>query len=196
MKQIFPIGVIERHCHKRRGNRVRRNVVGVLAILSFASILSWLPMVVGTAVAQSQEGQGANPFTNSGEVASPRAPRRVSGYTISLSERVCRRLTVSHEPSADVAYKPGVDVRGEAVVPADLPGGFEWVAPDTIEFDLAFNPLGNTGLDADAFANTSARIGHVKYDILTGNLTLNGRPLADPILAIIESQCRAAGLLD
>ncbi|RVU39309.1 hypothetical protein EOI86_08735 [Hwanghaeella grinnelliae] len=148
------------------------------------------------ALAQSDTGDGANPFTNSGEVANPRAPRKSSGVTIQLTKRQCRHVVVSHEASADVAYKPGVDVRGNPVAPADLASGFEWITPDTIEFGLAFNPLGNTGLDPDDFANTSANVGHIKYDILSGNLTLNGRPIADPLRAIIEAQCRAAGFLD
>lgn len=148
------------------------------------------------ASAQSETGAGANPFTNKGEVANPRAPRKQGGFAIRISKRDCRHLVVTHQASGDVAYKPGVDVRGNPVAPADLDGGYQWIAPDQIEFDLAFNPLRNTGLDADAFANTNVNLGTVKYDILSGRLTLNGRPLADPLLAVIESQCRAAGFLD
>ena len=193
---IFPIHVIEPHCRRALRIRIPQRLRGGAALVVVALILFGLGLSQSPALAQSDAGEGANPFTNEGDVANPRPPRKPAGMTIRLSKRECRQLIISHKPSADATYKPGVDVRGKPVAPADLASGYEWVAPDTIEFDLAFNPLGNTGLDADAFANTSASVGTVKYDILTGKLTLNGRPLTDPLLAVIESQCRAAGFLD
>lgn len=196
MRWIFPITMIEMNCCRSLDiNKFRRFLS--LRPITVAIMLHCTIYFGGTeAMAQSGTGEGANPFTNSGEVANPRAPRKSTGITIHLTKRQCRQVVVSHKPAADVAYKPGVDVRGNPVAPADLSGGFEWVAPNEIEFDLAFNPLGNTGLDPDDFANTSAGVGRIKYDILSGRLTLNGRPLSDPLLAVIENQCRAAGFLD
>lgn len=196
MRMIFPIHVIGFDYRKATRIQVLRGglpfAVFALTLMLHCSIFGG----VSGALAQSETKPGANPFTNQGEIANPRAPRKGDGVTIRLTKRQCRHLVVSHKASGDVAYKPGLDVRGNPVVPADLSGGFEWITPDEIEFDLAFNPLGNTGLDADDFSNTNANVGTIKYDILSGRLTLNGRPLSDPLLAVIENQCRAAGFLD
>ncbi|CUW40443.1 protein of unknown function [Magnetospirillum sp. XM-1] len=63
---------------------------------------------------------------------------------ITISKPDCSRL-VSHTPSADVAYKPGVDVRGRPVVPADAdPKQAEFakkVLPEVLEIPLTINPL-------------------------------------------------------
>jgi len=138
----------------------------------------------------------ANPFTNDGTAANPRPPRKPGTVTLQISERDCRRAIVAHKPRDDVAYKPGVDVRGKPVVPADLPSSYSLVTPSVIEFDLAFNPLANTGLDPNDFANTQVSVGRIRYDILKDELTLNGQPLQNPVLAEIEKQCRSAGFLD
>jgi chromosome segregation ATPase len=60
---------------------------------------------------------------------------------IKITPDLCAELLVSHTPSADTTYKPGVDVDGEAVVPADFDGGIKVEIPKTmtipIRFDLA-----------------------------------------------------------
>ena len=47
----------------------------------------------------------------------------------------CRRV-VAHVAAADTEYRPGVDVRGRKVAPADLGGTPQVEIPDTITFDL------------------------------------------------------------
>lgn len=66
-----------------------------------------------------------------GEVAAPSeaAPK------VRITKRDCKRL-VRHQASADVAYKSGVDVRGNPVVGADLNGGFTIPLPDVFEFNI------------------------------------------------------------
>lgn len=140
--------------------------------------------------------QSTNPFSNVETQKAPRPPRKPGTVRLQISERDCRRAIIDHKPRADVAYTPGVDVRGKPVVPADLPSSYTVVTPSVIEFALAFNPLGNTGLDPTDFANTQVNVGTIRYDILKNELTLNGRPLQNPVLAEIEKQCRAAGFLD
>ena len=170
-----------------------------------AAITALITLVIGasTAVADpagvfhlAQVETEKNPFSNDGTAANPRPPRRSQVYRLRITERDCRRASFEHRPRADVAYQPGVDVRGNPVVPADVPTGYRVATPTVVEFDLAFNPLGNTGLDADDFANTQLSVGRIRYDILKNELTLNGRPLQNPVLAEIERQCRAAGFLD
>lgn len=56
----------------------------------------------------------------------------------------CSRL-IRHTPSADVAYQPGVDASGRAVVPADIPGSganaIPNLLPDVLEFPITINPV-------------------------------------------------------
>lgn len=76
--------------------------------------------------------------------------------TVKMSPRDCRRLVRRH-PSGDVAYRPGVDVRGKPVVPADLGGGSRLKLPKVISFDIKAdlrNYLG--GPEADAKAASAA----------------------------------------
>ncbi|CAA6605582.1 conserved exported hypothetical protein [Rhodospirillaceae bacterium LM-1] len=65
-----------------------------------------------------------------------------SDETVKISRQDCSRL-IHHAPSADVAYKPGVDVKGRAVAPADLGGGANNIKllPDVLEFNVSINPV-------------------------------------------------------
>jgi hypothetical protein len=58
--------------------------------------------------------------------------------TLTLSTSDCRRL-VQHVPSDDVTYKPGVDVRGKPVVPADLGGDSPIVLPEEINIQIGID---------------------------------------------------------
>lgn len=64
---------------------------------------------------------------------------------IVITKTDCQRL-LRHTPSADVAYKPGVDAKGRKVAPADLDGGAaaamaQQMVPDVIEFPITVNPV-------------------------------------------------------
>ncbi|MEQ8734054.1 MAG: hypothetical protein RIC29_03960, partial [Rhodospirillaceae bacterium] len=48
---------------------------------------------------------------------------------ISVRAADCRKL-ISHIPADDVAFEPGLDVRGRKVAPTDLGGGYGITAPD------------------------------------------------------------------
>ena len=54
---------------------------------------------------------------------------------VRISKKDCKRI-IRHQPSADVAYKPGVDVRGNPVTAADVGGGFTIPIPDVFEFNI------------------------------------------------------------
>ena len=64
------------------------------------------------------------------------------GWTAEPSPRVdpalCQALT-KYVPDADVAYQPGVDVDGNAVAPADLPGSSQMQMPSKLEIPLTLN---------------------------------------------------------
>ncbi len=100
----------------------------------------------------------------------------------------CASLVV-HSPAPDVAFKPGVDAHGNKVAPADLAGSrFHFEAPETVEFDISFNPL--KGPAARQFRRSELVIGRIEYDLNTGEATFNGQLLSDPELAELARKCR------
>ena len=107
-----------------------------------------------------------------------------------ITRGVCRQLA-AHEARADTEYRPGVDVRGLSVAPADLPGASRIRVPDrfsvpiTVELDdrLGIPPGGDTNFTAEAQIGTVEVAGD-------GALTFNGQPLADETTRRITVACR------
>src|SRR5512146_1849841 len=111
--------------------------------------------------------------------------------TVVISRQDCREL-LRHVPDADVSYKPGVDVDGKAVVPADLapadPG-----APDRIIIDLK-RPLGQLQPNAPAsVAQSDVYVGQLNIDVASGRVELNGQPLDGGTESDVLAACRKAG---
>ncbi len=112
------------------------------------------------------------------------APPAAAQQKVTISAKDCKRL-VRLAPSADTAYKPGLDVRGKSVAPADVGGGARLKLPTEITFDMT-KDLSKFGGPAEA------SVGKVKYDILTGKLTFNGQPVATGAAAELAEKCRRA----
>ncbi len=112
------------------------------------------------------------------------------GITVQISERDCRWLT-RHVPAEDVAYRPGVDVRGRAVAPADLDTFGSITAPDQVYIGLDV-PLGAFLEDGGPrrLREAEVNIGHVVVDLTTSQVYYNGRLLADPDIAQLAVACR------
>jgi G:T/U-mismatch repair DNA glycosylase len=72
-----------------------------------------------------------------------------------VTKKDCQRL-VRHQARADVAYKPGVDVRGKKVAPADLAGSFQMVLPDVFEFNVTKDLTAYLGGAEEALAAQKA----------------------------------------
>ena len=145
-----------------------------------------------SAPALGQNAAGAaNPFAND-DGSHPRPPDRETVRYLKISGKVCNRL-VNHQPAADVEYQSGVDVRGNAVVPADLPGSrFDFKLPENVSFDLALNPLqfvGNANF-ATLFSESSMNFGRINYNLASRRLTLDGRILGDEEAQLIAEACR------
>lgn len=112
-----------------------------------------------------------------------------------VTRQDCNKL-VAHHPDPSVEYKPGTDVHGRYVAPADLPSQNNFALPDKIEFDLRLNPLAyapQSNAPSGALSNTATNIGHVEVDLLNGQAKLNGHALDDEQTRIVTEACRKAG---
>ena len=86
------------------------------------------------------------------------SPVVAKSLVVQVSKNDCRRI-VRKMSSADVAYKPGLDVRGRRVGAADINDGGRIKLPDVFEFNVNVNLrkyLG--GPEADAAAASTAAI--------------------------------------
>jgi hypothetical protein len=121
----------------------------------------------------------------SGAAALPAAAESVP---VRVGRDACEKV-VAHVPDADVAYRPGVDVNGRPVAPADLPGGNSVEAPDgfviTLQLDLrrsGFHVPRPRGLDPEVQLGLITVQGNRVY--------YNGQPLDDPNQQQLAAACR------
>lgn len=108
--------------------------------------------------------------------------------TVRVTTSDCIRI-VEHHPSADVAYRPGVDVRGRKVVPADVDASPDLrnILPQVIEFSVALNPLKG---GAARFGETSLEVGKIGFDMKSRRATFNGKPLTRSETRRISKKCK------
>jgi hypothetical protein len=99
-----------------------------------------------------------------------------------LDPHLCQALTKA-TPDANVAYQPSVDVHGNAVASADLPGAPPIKLPDTIKIPLTINLAKSLNLNTSAYpANQLGSGTETTLGILAvegGKVTFNGQPLDD-----------------
>ncbi|MEQ8165445.1 MAG: hypothetical protein RIC93_05130 [Alphaproteobacteria bacterium] len=113
--------------------------------------------------------------------------RTGDGHVVRVSDRTCREL-VTHSPSNDVAYAPGVDVKGRAVAPADLPGGGAIDVPDEVVIGVDIQLQERFGLPENSGQyEGEAYIGVATYR--DGRVFFNGQPLRDESQAKLEAAC-------
>ncbi|MCH9000216.1 MAG: hypothetical protein IID48_18415 [Proteobacteria bacterium] len=123
-------------------------------------------------------------------VAAPVAAHEKAPVAISvaITRADCARL-VAHVPDPDVAYRPGVDVHGREVVPADLGGAPRIELPETILIDIEIDLLARFGIPANpALYDPDAEVGEVAYR--DGRFTFNGQPLQDQAQAELAARCQ------
>ncbi len=108
--------------------------------------------------------------------------------TVAITRADCARL-VAHVPGPDMAYRPGVDVYGRAVAPADLGGPPRIELPEIILIDIEIDLLQRFGIPASpALYDGDAEVGEVAYR--DGRFTFNGQPLRDEAQAALAARCR------
>jgi len=122
-----------------------------------------------------------------GQEAAQKDDKAVTHMSVSLDD--CRRL-IRHKARDDVAYKPGVDVRGKAVAPADLQPLGAIKVPDEIVIDFGLDLAGRYGFGAASLFDATAGIATIEYDLASGGLTFNGKPLLDEDARAIERACK------
>lgn len=122
--------------------------------------------------------------------ASKDAPR-----VASVSQEDCKRLLkrqVEYTPSDDVAYKPGVDVRGKAVAPANAGQTLGEIAlPDKIIIDFGMDFAGRYGISGAGLHTATADLFTIQYDLALGGLTVNGKPLTPDDSRAVSKACTA-----
>lgn len=105
--------------------------------------------------------------------------------TVKVSDKDCGRL-VKHVASADVNYKPGVDVRGNSVALADLNSGARIGVPDGFSFPLTLDLTERLGLSSDIVAEPV--LGEIK--VSGGKVTFNGEPLTGDEQRELAQKCQ------
>lgn len=92
---------------------------------------------------------------------------------ILVENQVCTYL-VEYQPAQNVEYQPGVDVNGNAVVPADIQTT-QIAAPEVIEFNIAIDVAAYMGMIAQPGIENFANIGRIQ--VKDNQLYFNGEPL-------------------
>ena len=112
------------------------------------------------------------------------------GGPVAVTEADCRLLE-RYVPADDVAYRPGVDVRGNPVTPADASPYGLIATPQQVAIDLSL-PLRDVADRPPArLGGAEVQVGEVTVDLATNQLAYNGQPLSDPELSQFIAACRA-----
>ncbi|MBL4739529.1 MAG: hypothetical protein JKY12_00955 [Sneathiella sp.] len=107
---------------------------------------------------------------------------------INVTKDDCKRVE-KHIANDDVAYKPGVDVRGNPVTPADLTEN-KLTLPENIIIDLSL-PIKDLFKDKNPrLENAEVQVGVLDYNLASGKLKFNGQELNDPALHAIAVKCK------
>lgn len=116
-------------------------------------------------------------------------PTLENPLTARIKKADCVEL-VKHEPDDDVAYRPGVDVHGDAVAPADLYGGYAIDVPRTVIIPIEVDLFDRFGRPADRRYEGEVAVGLVEIDLEDGYATFNGQPISAPAQAELAARCR------
>ena len=114
-----------------------------------------------------------------------------SAAAVSLED--CKRLLkrqVERTPSDDVAFKPGVDVHGKAVAPANAGQILGEIAlPDKIVIDFGMDFAGRYGISGAGLHTATADVLAIEYDLALGGLKVNGKPLTQDDSRAVAKAC-------
>ena len=112
-----------------------------------------------------------------------------AGSQVKISKRDCQRLARKYT-NAGANYRPGVDVRGRKVAGADLNPNKRLKLPSTLSLDISTD-LGNlTGKSIGKGKVGDAKVGTVKFDINSGEMTFNGQRISGRGQAELSAKCK------
>ena len=110
-----------------------------------------------------------------------------AAQTFVIDPATCRAL-VAHQPAADVAYKPGVDVKGRPVAGADLEPSAPPVLAKEFTFDLNIDLRGRVPAGSPLF-QPQLNVGRIALTP-DGKIAFNGQPLGNPEQVAIAELCQ------
>jgi hypothetical protein len=168
----------------RRNNQARWVNIRAMGIVASTALFVFAQPVLGQ-------------LTN--EPAKAQQPAQDTAPKARITKRDCKRL-IRHRARADVAYKPGVDVRGNPVVPADASGRFTIPLPDVFEFHVTKDLTTYLGADEDQLAADKATaiaaektVAATKAAVTSAELSLAGaQSIADNTAAAATAAKAAA----
>ncbi len=116
--------------------------------------------------------------------------RATESQVLILGREDCLRL-VRHEPSADVAFRPGEGPDGRKVAPADLEETPRLALPEELSIAITVDMADRFGIPilADLFRGEVA-VGTVRLRLEDGRAWFNGTPLGSEDQAALASLCR------
>jgi hypothetical protein len=100
---------------------------------------------------------------------------------------LCRYLP-AHRPAPDVEYTPGVDVRGNAVAPADLPGSAGSMPVDRFEIPVTAALARRLGFAVPHGLPMAMEFGRIT--IQGDRVLFNGQPIGPAGRAELYAVCR------
>ena len=122
-----------------------------------------------------------------GTVFAQSAPKKTAS-TVTLNKKECQSV-IQHTPAPDVAYKPGTDVYGRKVAPADAPGSASPIKiPDEINIDIGFNVKDKYGLGTGGQYTGENVLG--KVTVKGGRVYYDGKPLDNSDQQSVADACR------
>ncbi len=98
-------------------------------------------------------------------------------------EVLCRHFTL-HTPNADVAYQPGIDVRGQAVVSADLEDN-RLEVHRVFTIPLRVEQLEALNMPTDSVLAPELSVGEVVVDLDADSITFNGQEIKQNDLEVL-----------
>ena len=110
--------------------------------------------------------------------------------TVRISEMDCSQL-VTHVASSDVSYRPGVDVNGNAVEPADLNAQPQISVPDVISIPVTIDLATNLGINTPFLARPTVGEVQITRD---GRVSFNGQPIGDSTQHELAKRCQQVGV--
>ena len=119
-----------------------------------------------------------------------------ASFTVSVSAASAEKLAVTkndcnavvaHVADAGVEYKPGVDVRGRPVVPADVGGSTQLNLPDEISIDIGIDLEEKYGLGSSGKYTGEGVIG--KVTVKDGKAYFGKQPLDNAEQNAIAAAC-------